>query len=101
MGFSKTHAKIQQFGIVEKIKNPPAFSGITGSHRRHPAARGRGIGLALLRDAFRRAARQGRSGTALSTDSNTGALAFYERAGMRVEESFTHWAVPLRADLPA
>jgi len=67
----------------------------------HPAARGRGIGLALLVDAFRRAASAGRTSTALSTDSNTGALPFYERAGMRVEESFTHWAIPLRADLPA
>lgn len=67
----------------------------------HPGHQRLGIGRALLRDAFGRAARSGRVSTALSTDSTTSALPFYESAGMRVERSFTHWAIPLRADLPA
>jgi hypothetical protein len=31
----------------------------------------------------------------VSTDSTTGALPFYERLGMQVTRSFTHWAIPL------
>lgn len=61
----------------------------------HPQFRGRGIGSALLQRAFTLAHARGRRATCLSTDSNTGALPFYERLGMRVTRSFTHWAVPL------
>jgi GNAT superfamily N-acetyltransferase len=61
----------------------------------HPQHRGRGIGRALLAHAFGIAHDRGRASTALSTDSNTGALPFYERLGMSVTRSFTHWAIPL------
>jgi hypothetical protein len=30
-----------------------------------------------------------------AADSNTGALPFYQRLGMGVTRSFTHWAIPL------
>lgn len=60
-----------------------------------PAHRDRGVGRALLTSAMARGHALGRSGTALSTESTTGALGFYERLGMVVDESFTHWAIPL------
>lgn len=56
---------------------------------------GRGVGRALLARAFGLAHDQGRARVALSTDSTTGALPFYERLGMRVVRSFTHWALTL------
>jgi GNAT superfamily N-acetyltransferase len=61
----------------------------------HPGFRGRGIGSALMRRTFVLAHARGRRSTCLSTDSTTGALPFYERLGMRVTRSFTHWAIPL------
>ncbi len=61
----------------------------------HPEHQGRGIGSALLWHAFAIAQARGRPRVRLSTDSHTGALPFYERAGMRVARSFTHWAIPL------
>lgn len=61
----------------------------------HPQFRGQGIGSALLQQAFALAHGRGRLATCLSTDSSTGALPFYERLGMHVTRSFTHWAIPL------
>ena len=61
----------------------------------HPEFRGLGIGSALMRRAFVLAHARGRLRTCVSTDSNTGALPFYERLGMEVTRSFTHWAIPL------
>jgi GNAT superfamily N-acetyltransferase len=61
----------------------------------HPGFRGRGIGSALMRRTFALAHARGRRATCLSTDSTTGALPFYERLGMTVTRSFTHWAIPL------
>jgi GNAT superfamily N-acetyltransferase len=52
--------------------------------------RGRGVGRGLLRTAFARGRREGYELAGLSTDSRTGALALYERVGMRVARSFTH-----------
>jgi ribosomal protein S18 acetylase RimI-like enzyme len=57
--------------------------------------RHRGIARALLRTAFLRSFERGYGWTRLSTDSDTGALAVYERVGMRVERSFTHLAIEL------
>jgi mycothiol synthase len=57
--------------------------------------RDRGIARALLQVAFQRAFDRGYTETALSTDSNTGALALYEKVGMRVRESYTHLAIEL------
>jgi GNAT superfamily N-acetyltransferase len=53
--------------------------------------RGRGLAQALLADAFATARRHGRARVELSTDSRTRALGAYERAGMRIRSSFTHW----------
>jgi mycothiol synthase len=57
--------------------------------------RHRGIARALLRTAFRRSFDCGYDRTALSTDSRTGALTLYERVGMHVTRSFTHWTIDL------
>jgi GNAT superfamily N-acetyltransferase len=56
--------------------------------------RGRGLGLALLHESFRRHRDRGLPATALGVDAGnpTGALALYEKAGMRVVEQFTRWA---------
>jgi GNAT superfamily N-acetyltransferase len=61
-------------------------------HRDH---RHRGIARALLQVAFQRSHARGYRQTRLSTDSRTGALGAYERVGMRVVESFTHYALDL------
>lgn len=57
--------------------------------------RDRGIARALLQVAFQRGFDRGFPATALSTDSNTGALTLYEKVGMRVRESYTHHALDL------
>lgn len=59
-----------------------------------PAAqRGRGTGLALLHEVFRRHAARGVPATVLGVDAAnaTGATRLYERAGMRVHGEFTRW----------
>lgn len=61
----------------------------------HAEFRHRGIARALLQLAFQRSFDRGYTRTRLSTDSKTGALSLYERVGMRVEGSFTHWAIDL------
>jgi mycothiol synthase len=55
-----------------------------------PSWRGRGIGLALLRSSFAEYARRGIQTVALDVDSQnaTGAVALYERAGMRVTRDY-------------
>lgn len=57
--------------------------------------RNRGIAAGLLGLAFRRSFDRGYDHTSLSTDSTTGALSLYERIGMRVAESYTHYALDL------
>lgn len=59
----------------------------------YPDARGRGIGLALLQEAFRVFQARGERivGLGVDTENATGALALYERAGMAVEESSDVW----------
>lgn len=61
-----------------------------------PAQRGRGIARALLHESFRRHAARGLPATVLGVDAGnpTGALALYEKAGMRVHEQFTRWERP-------
>jgi GNAT superfamily N-acetyltransferase len=59
------------------------------------AARGQGLAQALLADAFASSRRHGRPRAELSTDSRTGALSLYEKVGMQVTSSFTHWAKAL------
>lgn len=63
--------------------------------------RGRGIAQALMAAAFDAARTRGAVRGELSTDSRTGALGLYERIGMRVKSSFTHWAVDLLGAGPA
>ena len=55
--------------------------------------RGRGLALALLHESFRRHHDRGLPATVLGVDAGnpTGALALYEKAGMRVVEQFTRW----------
>jgi mycothiol synthase len=57
--------------------------------------RERGIARALLQVAFQRGFDRGYAATSLSTDSDRSALAFYEKVGMRVRESYTHYAIDL------
>ena len=58
-----------------------------------PQLRGRGIGTALLHECFQRHAARGLPATVLGADAAnpTGAIALYEKAGMRVSERFTRW----------
>ncbi len=58
-----------------------------------PSHRGRGLGLALLHETFRRLAEQGLPTALLGVDAGnpTGAIAVYEKAGMAVHEQFTRW----------
>jgi ribosomal protein S18 acetylase RimI-like enzyme len=58
-----------------------------------PSQRGRGLGLALLHECFRRHAARGFPATVLGVDAGnpTGALDLYEKAGMTVHEQFTRW----------
>lgn len=71
-----------------------------------PEARGRGLGRALLLHAFATFHARGERvvGLGVDTANDTGALALYESAGMRVVESSDVWEQPLLeapADTPA
>ena len=57
--------------------------------------RGLGLGRALLVAAFTEARARGATKSVLSTDSRTGALSLYEHVGMRIKQSFVHWAKQL------
>jgi mycothiol synthase len=57
--------------------------------------RHRGIARALLQVAFQRGFDRGYAASTLSTDSNTGALALYERVGMQIRETYSHLAIDL------
>jgi ribosomal protein S18 acetylase RimI-like enzyme len=65
-----------------------------------PAARGRGVGTALLRGCFARAHREGRRAVLLHVDvaNVTGALRVYESVGMRAVLEIDAWAKGERAD---
>ena len=60
--------------------------------------RGLGLGRALLVAAFTEARARGATKSVLSTDSRTGALSLYEHVGMRIKQSFVHWAKQLGTD---
>jgi mycothiol synthase len=55
--------------------------------------RGRGLAQALLVDAFAAAAEHGATRSELSTDSRTGALALYEKVGMKVTSTWVNRAI--------
>jgi mycothiol synthase len=63
-----------------------------------PAYRRKGLGLALLQDAFRRLQEAGRSACVLAVDSGslTGAQRLYERAGMRTVLTWHMYEYELR-----
>ena len=65
-----------------------------------PEERGRGLGLALLYECFRRHRDRGLPWTGLGVNAAnpTGAVRLYERAGMRVAERFTRWERPAGED---
>lgn len=54
--------------------------------------RGLGLGRALLAHAFAVARERGAIRCELNTDSRTGALSLYEHVGMRVKQTFEHYA---------
>ena len=54
--------------------------------------RGRGLARALLLRAFIESRARGMTRAELSTDTRTGALDLYLHVGMRVKETFVHWA---------
>lgn len=58
--------------------------------------RGRGLGRALLVEAFRQGRSHGAGSAQLSTDSRTGALGVYEHVGMEVTDTFVHMSLDLR-----
>ena len=58
--------------------------------------RRRGIGEALLRAPVHAAATRGRRAVGLSTDSRSGALTLYRRAGMHVTRTYRHYEKRLR-----
>jgi mycothiol synthase len=62
--------------------------------------RNRGIGRALLQQAFRRLHQTGRRVCTVATDSRTGALALYERVGMRIRRSYTNYMKKLGPEDP-
>ena len=57
--------------------------------------RNRGIARALLAQSFGAFRAIGKRTCGLSTDSRTGALGLYERVGMSVTQSYTHFSKPL------
>jgi mycothiol synthase len=57
----------------------------------HRDYRERGIARALLHHTFAGFHRTGRRAVCLSTNSYTGALSLYERVGMRIRRSYTHY----------
>jgi ribosomal protein S18 acetylase RimI-like enzyme len=61
--------------------------------------RERGLGMALLRAAFREFRERGcrRAVLVVDSESPTGATRLYERAGMRVEIAWDRWEKELRA----
>jgi mycothiol synthase len=57
--------------------------------------RGRGLGRALLADAFARGREHGATICQLATDSRTGALGVYEKVGMVVTSTWLNYAIKL------
>jgi ribosomal protein S18 acetylase RimI-like enzyme len=78
---------------------PRAGAGHVGQLAVDRAARGRGIGLALLCEAFRRDAAAGWSTTTLTVDGeNALARRLYEKAGMTAAKEYRRWERPRPRD---
>ena len=79
--------------VAAALGEPTSDHGFVRQLAVDPAHRGRGLALALLHESFRRHRERGLPATVLGVDAGnpTGALALYEKAGMRVVEQFTRW----------
>jgi GNAT superfamily N-acetyltransferase len=78
-------------GVLLGYDYPEAGEGWVQQLATEANHRRRGIATALLGTAFASFRERGRSTAGVSTDSRTGALDLYERAGMRVERSYTRY----------
>jgi GNAT superfamily N-acetyltransferase len=65
-----------------------------------PDQRGRGLALALLTDAFRAAGDRGATTAALATDTRSGALGLYEKAGLKVTSTWVQRRLDLTPPSP-
>ena len=83
-------------GAIIAYDYPHASEGWISQLATSVTHRRRGIGQALLRTAFGWFRERGRTIAGVSTDSRTGALGLYEKAGMRVQRSYTRFRKPLR-----
>lgn len=103
-GFASTLAPVVWAGddVVAFSRNYAKRNGdwgFVGTLGVRPAWRRRGLGLALLRESFRRFRETGETTAALGVDveNPTGATRLYERAGMRVLWQADVWQKELRA----
>jgi GNAT superfamily N-acetyltransferase len=78
-------------GVVITYDYPDAAEGWISQLATRATHRRRGIGQALLRTAFGWFYERGRRVAGVSTDSRTGALALYEKVGMRVVRQYTRY----------
>jgi mycothiol synthase len=85
----------QIVGVALSLDYGPEAEGYVDQVAVAKPFRNRGIAGALLRRAFLEFRRKGRAVCTLSTDSRTGALALYEKAGMRIRRSYTAYVKDL------
>ncbi len=85
-------------GAVLSLDFPNGDEGYVHSVAVHKDYRNRGIARALLLHAFRGFYRQGQRRCVLWTHSETGALSLYEKLGMTVRRSSTHFSKALTAE---
>jgi mycothiol synthase len=78
--------------LVQMFAGPPPEAFISRLAVRRDQRR-RGLAQALLVDSFARGREHGATRSALSTDSRTGALALYEKVGMRVCDVWVNRAI--------
>jgi mycothiol synthase len=78
--------------LVQMYGGPPSEAFISRLAVRRDE-RHRGLAQALLVDSFARGREHGAVRSALSTDSRTGALALYEKVGMRVGDVWVNRAI--------
>jgi mycothiol synthase len=102
-GFEPWHFRVVTDGsgvivgcaLVQMFGGPPPEAFISRLAVRRDQ-RHQGLAQALLVDSFARGREHGASRSALSTDSRTGALALYEKVGMRVGDVWVNRAVDVR-----
>ena len=78
-------------GAITYLDYPGSNEGWVQQLATKATHRHRGIARALLHTAFSSAYASGKRACGLSTNSRTGALALYEKVGMRVRRSYTRW----------